>query len=325
MDTGLYNTSTLKYEHISKATDNILTYIDERRRGISESLQTRWKKYNDMCMGGIEPNTIYVIAGISGSGKSSFVNSLESDLFDLNPGANFVILNFTFEMISSRQVGRKLSYKLNKTTSELYSGIRGKVLDEKDYFKAQEYAEEIKKQRIFYVDVPGSVQEVRNTIVHFQEHEAKGKWLVVILDHALLTKGRSGDKEREILADLQYMFMEIKKFGKNTIIELSQLNRDIESVDRITNNFMHYPMRKDIFGSEAIYQSADYLMVLHRPELLGIKDYGPYNLPTQNLIYLHLLKNREGGVGLIIFENNLKHNRMDEYDLKKDNDQSNLF
>ena len=31
------------------------------------------------------------------------------------------------------------------------------------------------------------------------------------------------------------------------------------------------------------------------------------------MIYLHLLKNREGEVGIIKFENNLKYNRMDEY------------
>jgi replicative DNA helicase len=325
MDSGLY--SVLKYEHISKATDSILTYMDERRRGISESLQTRWPKFNRMCMGGVEPNTIYTIAGISGAGKSSFVNSLESDLFELNPKANFIILNFTFEMISSRQVGRKLSYHLNRTTSELYSGDKSKPLNEEDFNNAKEYAEEIKKQKIFYVEVPGNVQEVRNTIIHFQEHEAKGKWLIIILDHALLTKGRSGDKEREILADLQYMFMEIKKFGRNTIIELSQLNRDIESVERINNNYMHYPMRKDIFGSEAIYQASDYVIVLHRPELLGIKDenYGPNNLPTRNLIYLHLLKNREGEVGIIQFENNLKYNRIDEYESKKDTQQTSFF
>ena len=30
--------------------------------------------------------------------KSSFVNSLETDLFDLNPNANCVVLSFNFEI-----------------------------------------------------------------------------------------------------------------------------------------------------------------------------------------------------------------------------------
>lgn len=88
----------LKYKHITKSTDEALKYIDDRRKGISKSLRTRWKKFNDACMGGIEPNTIYTICGISGSGKSSFINSLENDIFDLNPTDDFIVLNFNLEI-----------------------------------------------------------------------------------------------------------------------------------------------------------------------------------------------------------------------------------
>ena len=84
----------LKYKHIAEPTDEILRYIDNRRKGINKSLKTRWSKFNRQCMGGIEPNTIYSFAGISGSGKSSFVNSLETDLFDLNPKEDFLVLSF---------------------------------------------------------------------------------------------------------------------------------------------------------------------------------------------------------------------------------------
>ena len=111
----------LEIKHISDATNEILNYINNRRRGLIKSLRTRWPKFNRQCMGGIEPNAIYSVCGISGSGKSSFANSLETDLFELNTNEDFVVLNFNFEMMASKQVGRKLSYKLNKTTSELYS------------------------------------------------------------------------------------------------------------------------------------------------------------------------------------------------------------
>ena len=46
-------------------------------------------------MGGVEPNCIYTIAGVSGSGKSSFVNTLETDLIDLNSDEEIVVLSFS--------------------------------------------------------------------------------------------------------------------------------------------------------------------------------------------------------------------------------------
>jgi replicative DNA helicase len=146
------------------------------------------------------------------------------------------------------------------------------------------------------------------------QHEGKDKWIIIILDHTLLTKGKSGEAERETLSRLQYMFMEIKKYSKNTVIQLSQMNRDIESVERVQNSNMHFPMRKDVFGADTVYQCSDYLFVMHRPEILHIADgeYGPQHWPVSGLIYLHALKNREGSLGILMFNNNLKYNRLDE-------------
>jgi len=130
----------------------------------------------------------------------------------------------------------------------------------------------------------------------------------------LLTRGKQGEKEREILANLQYMFMEIKKYGQNTIIQLSQMNREIESTDRLNNPSMHFPTRRDIFGGESVFQASDYVIVLHRPELLLLKSYGPANWPVANAIYMHFLKNREGELKVLTFSNDLKYNRIVEYD-----------
>jgi hypothetical protein len=84
--------------------------------------------------------------------------------------------------------------------------------------------------------------------------------------------------------------MEIKKFGKNTIIQLSQMNREIEDKDRINNPSLHFPTRRDIFGSDSLFQASDYVVVIHRPELLGIKSYGINNWPVKDKIYMHILK-----------------------------------
>lgn len=61
--------NTLPYKHISIATNEAVDYIKKRKEHKIESLKTRWNKFNSQCMGGIEPNTIYTIVGISGSGN----------------------------------------------------------------------------------------------------------------------------------------------------------------------------------------------------------------------------------------------------------------
>ena len=281
----------LAYKHISSATKEIVNYIGERKTGKVKSLKTRWQKFNRLAMGGIEPNAIYTIAGISGSGKSSFVNTLETDLIDLNSDESIVVLSFSFEMLSSRQIGRKLSYKLKQTTSELYSASDRGALTEDEYNKIKEEAKKIEDYPVYYVDTPGSVQQISDTIKFFQNTIAKDKWLVVIIDHTLLVKGNSNsDGERSIIVELEKVLIAAKKVGKTSIMQISQMNRNIESPERINNPSLHYPQRSDLSSSDAVFQASDYVIIIHRPEILGLVSYGYNNLVTKDIIYLHFLK-----------------------------------
>jgi replicative DNA helicase len=303
--------NSLTFKHISVASDEIVKYIDNRRKGIVKSLRTRWDKLNNVLGGGFEQNSIITIAGISGSGKSSFVNSLETDLIDLNSETDIIILGFSFEMLSSRQVGRKLSYKLKKTTQELYT--TNVPLSDKDFKAVEDEIKSIRNYPIFHVDNPGTVEEIKNTILKFNEMFAKDKWLIITFDHALLTKQANGEKERETLVNLERMFIELKKLNKTTIIQLSQLNREIEDKDRISNPSMHFPQRRDLAGSDALFQASDLILILHRPELLGIKAYGINHWPVKDMIYMHCAKVREGEPKILSFVNNLKYNSIEEY------------
>lgn len=92
----------LPISHISVATDEAVEFIDKRRKHVIESFKTRWPKFNNMCMGGIESNVVYTIAGVSGSGKSAFANMLETDIIELNPNKDVVILSFSFEINISK-------------------------------------------------------------------------------------------------------------------------------------------------------------------------------------------------------------------------------
>lgn len=305
------NSSNLHIRPMSVVAQEAINYIKARKEHNIESLKTRWNKLNTVCMGGVESNIVMTITGISGSGKSSFVNLLQTDLIDKNPGKEIVVLTFSLEMVGFRQVGRTLSNKLRRTTSELYSSH--KDLDDDTFGEVVNVSNQLKSYPIYFVDDPGSPSQVLQTISDFYNSHVKGtnKYFVVIYDHTLLTK-RVGST-LDTLSELQDVFIRVKKLPLTSVIQITQMNRNIESPERINNMLSHYPMRSDLSSSDSIFQASDYVLVIHRPETLNIQEYGPNRLPTANKVYIHLLKNRDAGKPCILeFENDLAYNNLVE-------------
>lgn len=296
---------------MSIVAQEAVNYIAGRREHNITSLKTRWTKFNKQCMGGIEPNTVYTIAGISGSGKSSMANLIQTDIIDLNPNEDIIVLTFSLEMVGFRQVGRTLSNKLRRTTSTLYSSETD--LDESTFKDVINVSNQLKKYPIYFVDNPSTPTQVNNIIRWFYDKYVKdtNKHFVIIYDHALLTKQEGSTIET--ISELERVFIQAKKLPLTSVIQLAQMNRNIEQPERINNPLSHYPMRSDLSSSDSIFQASDYVIVMHRPEILNIQEYGPNHLPVNNKVYLHMLKNRDAGKPCILeFENDLMYNNLIE-------------
>lgn len=296
---------------MSVVAQEAINYIEGRRNKNIVSLKTRWEKFNKQCMGGIEPNTVYTIAGISGSGKSSWANLLQVDLFDYNPNEDIIVLTFSLEMVGFRQVGRTLSSKLRKTTSTLYSAETS--LDDETFRKVINVSNKLKEYPIYFVDNPTTPMQVQSIIESFYDQYVKGtgKHFVILYDHTLLTKPIGS--AIETMSELERVFIQVKKLPLTSVIQIAQMNRNIEASERINNPLSHYPMRSDLSSSDAIFQASDYVLVLHRPEILNIQEYGPNHLPVSNKVYIHILKNRDAGKPCILeFENDLMYNNLIE-------------
>ena len=303
--------NSFKIRPMSAVAQEAINYIEGRRNKNIVSLKTRWEKFNRQCMGGIEPNVVMTIAGISGSGKSSFANLIQTDLIDLNPDEDIIVLTFSLEMVGFRQVGRTLSNKLRKTTSTLYSSETS--LDDETFRKVINVSNQLKEYPIYFVDDPGTPMQVQSIIYDFYDQHVKGtgKHFVIIYDHALLTK--QVGSVIETISELERVFIQAKKLPLTSIIQIAQMNRNIEASERINNPLSHYPMRSDLSSSDAIFQASDYVLVLHRPEILNIQEYGPNHLPVNNKVYIHMLKNRDAGKPCILeFENDLMYNNLIE-------------
>ena len=304
---------------IRDATRDELRYIRGRLSGEIKSLQTPWKKFNKACMNGIEWGSIITIAGMSGSGKTAVLNELETGLFELNPKEGFAVLSFNFEMIARRLVGRKFSKKLNMSVKQMYNADLDNPttnLTQEQYDKAVIHAKDIINAPVWYVDIPGTVEEIRNTIEYFgiQKPETLDKGLLVTLDHSILVKKFGEQNQLETLYELAAMFNEMKKKIKSSYVIVSQLNRGIEAVDRLQNKNLHYPQKSDVFGADALYQYSDVFMITHRPEMLNLRAYGPEDLPVKDIIYWHYIKTRDGDPFIGKMRNLLQFNQVRDFD-----------
>ena len=266
-------------------------YVDKRKKGLIPQYKTCYNNINEAAGGSFEPNTMLVIAGMSGSGKSTMskriIYSINENVKSL--GKEVVTICFNYEMLALKTIGREVANIAKKTVGTLYSSKE--ELPDEDMEKLSRYwTTKLLKYDINYVEEPGTHSSIKKTIYYYWKKFCKeagklDKLLIVEIDHTLLIKSHtmSGNAEKEKIDKLMEDLISIKKKiaaegGLIFIIVISQLNRDIESNDRrIPNN--QAPKTSDLMQSSSIMFGTDYLIIGHQPAKLGFDTYTQKGVP----------------------------------------------
>lgn len=297
------------FKHISSAYDEALDYMDKRRTGEIQSIRTPWERFNNSLMGGIDWNTINVIAARPAAGKTLMSNIITRQAFVLNPDQEFVVLDLQFEMLARVSAMRELSKHMRVNMKYLNSVDSVGRMSDEDMAAAARYFSMHRGKPVFIMERPQTVEGLINAIRRFCTYH-KSKKVLITLDHSMLVKKGNSERERlDTLYNLGDALTLLKRELPVTFIILSQLNRDIDSAERIKPGTVgNYPLTSDVFGSDAVLQHADNLIALNRPAKNNIRQYGPekFVINDPNLIAMHLLKARNGQEGMLWFQANFE-------------------
>jgi replicative DNA helicase len=238
-------------------------------------------------------------------------------------------------MLGLDEVARDISSKVNKNIKQLYSA-EGKLKDD-ELSQINTALESIKDYPIYVVDNIGTVKNIYDTILYYLSSKRlieQKRGLVVAIDNASLVLA-DDTGEKETIDKLMHTLVLIKKYissigGKIIIIVISQLNRQLESNERVLNPKLHYPNKSDLFGASSVYNSSDYVIIIHRPCLIeglgnwygparknwdrGLPVFNPRN-PSQPMTYLHIIKERFGSNTIIPMLDDLGNSRIIDYNL----------
>ena len=329
----------LPLKDINIAIEESLAEIDAERQDEQLGLFSSWAGINRSMGKYWRFNTITLMASKMGMGKSYALNQLHFDFSDVKEirnknneivykgiNTNFIypveILHFGFEMDAKDEVHRHMSRLTGKSHSYLLSSQWSKdsnlynKITEDEFVNIKSRMNYLKDRPITYVELSGNIFDIRKTVDQFVAIKRKvnpNTRFVITLDHYLLVRKGEENSDGELIANIAYMFLGIRKTYKAMIIILGQMNNNITNVDRMTVPGLNYPNDSDIYWGGQLNWACDNIWIFpYRPKLINLVEYGVERVPTDNLTIASCVKSRRGKIGDIYFTDHLESARFIE-------------
>ena len=315
----------LLHKTVEDAANEALEHIHKERSGEQYGLYTSIVPLNIAMGKYFRFANVNLLAGLSGSGKSYLLNSINNDFLDygvggINEQAPFIpiIFNFCFEMSAANEVLRSIANDMGVSYAYLLSSEYDKIsktynrLSDEELLRVEEYLKYYKRKSMLFFEVPSNLQVIYNTVEHYVEEytkvtrsDNKPFKFIVNIDHTLLIETLDESSAVDLMANVGKIAIRIRKTFGALVNLVGQLNNNIEDIRRITNNLLHYPIKSDIYAQGQLYNACDSVFVVHQPAQLKITKYGSTEKDTTNLMHLLKLKSRHGSTGNIWLKNAL--------------------
>lgn len=255
----------------------------ELRAGQGEMVTGVSTGYTDLdrMTAGLQKSDLIILAARPSMGKTALA---------LNMGMRSAIMHnvpvaiFSLEMSMDQLMMRLLGCHGRVDLSRLRSGY----LNDEDWARLYQAAEELSQAPIFIDDTPSlSTMEIRARSRRLKAEKDVG---LIIVDYLQLMRSshRTDSREQEI-SDISRNLKALAKELDVPVIALSQLNRKVE--DRSDRR----PMISDLRESGAIEQDADVIVFIYRD---AVYNKAPDN-PNKNIAEIIIGKQRNGPVGVL--------------------------
>lgn len=297
----MYEKYIVKYDDAVKQSFN---NIKDIHSGQLQFIDTGFSVLNSIFFNGLQTNRIMIVAALSSVGKTTYVGQLRDNILSLNNKVKW--LSFNFEMIATDIIDNTIVSEMNIDLKTLY-GVNKKFSVEEISDLEKKFTNKTKHKNLDFIDVPIDYNLIAEIIYEYWKKECLPKKLVLIydIDHALITLGVNNDSETTKVENLMKALNIVKKRiaaqGGHCIgIVLSQVKRDLESKERISDKIQHYPKKSDLTYSQALEHYSDVIIILNNPSKLSLLTYGIHNYPIfikhkndiYPLVYGHIVKAR---------------------------------
>ena len=265
---------------------------------------------------GITPKNFITIFGASFSGKSTELENMKMDIMDvdINPEASeYVWVSNSFEMTNFATTLRDIK----KLTKKQFKDILSQPFTDEEKEVLKRYRETKFDGRFFVNQVPLSSEEFLRETEEFLEQNKTKKLVVLDLDHAGLLRAKNDNKKLAVDDMVEGLNMLKNKYENFVVILLAQANRSV--LTRIKEKSNESRLRRDdIYLSDVLFHTSDYVIGLQNAHYLGIEQYalikpdryphlahrfteenkhGKVSLYTEGCIFVEILKDRSADIG----------------------------